>query len=45
MSEPEQAVCYMLTSIKKTCGREIEKYFGISEFQLKKPIPRITMAR
>jgi aspartyl-tRNA synthetase len=35
----------MLTSIKKTCGKEIEKHFGISEFQLKKPIPRITMAR
>ncbi|MDW2994671.1 MAG: aspartate--tRNA(Asn) ligase [Alphaproteobacteria bacterium] len=45
MSELEQAIRYMLTSIKKTCGKEIEKYFGISEFQLKKPIPRITMAR
>ncbi|MBO5704961.1 MAG: aspartate--tRNA(Asn) ligase, partial [Alphaproteobacteria bacterium] len=33
MQELEQAVRYMLTSIKKTCGREIEKYFGISEFQ------------
>ena len=45
MSELEKTIGYMLTSIKKTCGREIEKYFGITEFQLKKPIPRITMAR
>lgn len=45
MSELEKTIGYMLTSIKKTCGKEIEKYFGISEFQLKKPIPRITMAR
>ena len=45
MTELEQSIRYMLTSIKKTCGKEIEKYFGISEFQLKKPIPRITMAR
>jgi aspartyl-tRNA synthetase len=44
MTELEQTIRYMLTSIKKTCGKEIEKYFGISEFQLKKPIPRITMA-
>ena len=44
MKELESAISYMLTSIKKTCGREIEKYFGITEFQLKKPIPRITMA-
>ena len=44
MTELEQAIRYMLTSIKKKCGKEIEKYFGISEFQLKKPIPRITMA-
>jgi len=45
MSELESAISYMLTSIKKACGKEIEKYFGITEFQLKKPIPRITMAR
>ena len=45
MSELESAISYMLTSIKKTCGKEIEKYFGITEFQLKKPIPRITMAQ
>ena len=45
MTELEQTIRYMLTSIKKTCGKEIEKYFGITEFQLKKPIPRITMAR
>ncbi len=45
MRELESAISYMLTSIKKTCGREIEKYFGIKEFQLKKPIPRITMAQ
>ena len=45
MSELEQTIRYMLTAIKKTCGSEIKKYFGISEFQLKKPIPRITMAR
>lgn len=45
MAELEQLVAYMLTSIKKACGKEIEKYFGISEFQLKKPIPRITMAQ
>ena len=45
MTELEQTIRYMLTSIKKKCGREIEKYFGITEFQLKKPIPRITMAR
>ncbi len=45
MTELEKTIGYMLTSIKKTCGKEIEKYFGISEFQLKKPIPRITMAR
>ena len=45
MTELEQAIRYMLTAIKKSCGKEIEKYFGISEFQLKKPIPRITMAR
>lgn len=44
MSELEKTIGYMLTSIKKTCGKEIEKYFGITEFQLKKPIPRITMA-
>ena len=44
MHELESAISYMLTSIKKTCGKEIEKYFGITEFQLKKPIPRITMA-
>jgi len=44
MRELESAISYMLTSIKKTCGKEIEKYFGITEFQLKKPIPRITMA-
>lgn len=44
MTELEKTIGYMLTSIKKTCGKEIEKYFGISEFQLKKPIPRITMA-
>lgn len=44
MAELESAISYMLTSIKKTCGKEIEKYFGITEFQLKKPIPRITMA-
>lgn len=45
MMELEHTIRYMLTSIKKACGREIEKYFGITEFQLKKPIPRITMAR
>jgi len=45
MTELEQAIRYMLTAIKKTCGAEIKKYFGIEEFQLKKPIPRITMAR
>ncbi len=45
MTELEKTIGYMLTSIKKACGKEIEKYFGISEFQLKKPIPRITMAR
>jgi len=45
MQELEKTIGYMLTSIKKKCGKEIEKYFGISEFQLKKPIPRITMAR
>ncbi len=44
MHELESTISYMLTSIKKTCGKEIEKYFGITEFQLKKPIPRITMA-
>lgn len=36
---------FMLTSIRKSCGAEIKKYFGIEDFQLKKPIPRITMAR
>ena len=45
MTELEQTIRYMLTAIKKACGTEIKKYFGISEFQLKKPIPRITMAR
>ena len=45
MQELEQCIRYMLTAIKKECGKEIEKYFGITEFQLKKPIPRITMAR
>ena len=45
MQELEKTIGYMLTSIKKKCSKEIEKYFGISEFQLKKPIPRITMAR
>lgn len=45
MQELEKTIGYMLTSIKKTCGKEIEKYFGITEFQLKKPIPRITMAK
>lgn len=44
MTELEQTIRYMLTAIKKECGGEIKKYFGISEFQLKKPIPRITMA-
>lgn len=45
MTELEKTIGYMLTAIKKTCGKEIEKYFGIKEFQLKKPIPRITMAQ
>ncbi len=44
MQELEQAIRYMLTAIKKECGAEIKKYFGVEEFQLKKPIPRITMA-
>ena len=44
MQELEQAIRYMLTAIKKECGAEIKKYFGIEEIQLKKPIPRITMA-
>jgi aspartyl-tRNA synthetase len=39
----EKTVAYILTSIRKSCGKEIEKYFGIKDFQLKKPIPRITM--
>ncbi len=45
MQELEQAIRYMLTAIKKECGAEIKKYFGVEEIQLKKPIPRITMAR
>ncbi|MDR1027479.1 MAG: aspartate--tRNA(Asn) ligase [Rickettsiales bacterium] len=39
----EKTVAYILTSIKKSVGKDIRKHFGISEFQLKKPIPRLTM--
>ncbi|MDR1360879.1 MAG: aspartate--tRNA(Asn) ligase [Rickettsiales bacterium] len=39
----EKTVAYILTSIKKSVGKDIKKHFGISDFQLKKPIPRITM--
>ncbi|MCL2339202.1 MAG: aspartate--tRNA(Asn) ligase [Proteobacteria bacterium] len=39
----EKTVAYILTSIRKFAGRDIKKHFGISDFQLKKPIPRITM--
>lgn len=39
----EKTVAYILTSIKKSVGKDIKKHFGISEFQLKKPIPRLTM--
>ena len=45
METLEKIVSYVLTSIRKSCGREIKKHFGISDFQLKKPIPRITMYR
>ncbi|MDR1337751.1 MAG: aspartate--tRNA(Asn) ligase [Rickettsiales bacterium] len=41
----EKTVAYILTSIKKSVGKDIKKHFGISEFQLKKPIPRMTMHR
>lgn len=43
MTTLEKTIAYMLTSVRKAVGSEIKKYFGISEFQLKKPIPRITM--
>lgn len=41
----EKSVARILTAVRKSCGREIKKHFGISDFQLKKPIPRITMHR
>ena len=44
MDTLEKIVAYVLTSIRKTCGRDIKRHFGVSDFQLKKPIPRITMA-
>lgn len=43
METLEQTIAYMLTSVRKAVGPEIKKYFGIYDFQLKKPIPRITM--
>lgn len=43
MATLERTIAYMLTSVRKAVGSEIKKYFGISDFQLKKPIPRITM--
>ena len=45
METISRCIGFMLTAIKKSCGAEIKKYFGIEDFQLKKPIPRITMAR
>ncbi len=45
METISRTIAFMLTSIRKSCGAEIKKYFGIEDFQLKKPIPRITMAR
>ena len=41
----EKMVAFVLTSIRKTCGAEMEKLWGIRDFQLKKPIPRLTMAK
>ncbi len=45
METISRTIAFMLTSIRKSCGADIKKYFGIEDFQLKKPIPRITMAR
>ena len=45
METISRCIGFMLTAMKKSCGAEIKKYFGIEDFQLKKPIPRITMAR
>lgn len=44
MQMAEKVVAFMLTSIRKTCGAEMEKLWGIKDFQLKAPIPRIPMA-
>ena len=40
----EKMVAFVLTSIRKTCGAEMEKFWEIRDFQLKKSIPRLTMA-
>ena len=40
----EKMVAFVLTSIRKTCGVEMEKLWDIRDFQLKMPIPRLTMA-
>jgi aspartyl-tRNA synthetase len=45
METLERAVAYMLTAARKACGAEIKKHFGLTDFQLKRPIPRITMHR
>lgn len=45
METLERAVAYMLTAARKACGGEIKKLFGLSDFGLKRPIPRITMHR
>ena len=39
----EKMVAFVLTSIRKTCGSEMEKLWGIKDFQLKSPIPHLTM--
>jgi aspartyl-tRNA synthetase len=45
METLERAIAYMLTAARKACGPEIKKHFGLSDFQLKRSIPRITMHR
>ncbi len=40
----EKMIQSVMASIHQRCGSDMEKYWGITDFQLTKPIPRLTMA-
>lgn len=40
----EEMIKSIMNNIQKRCGADMEKYWNISDIQIKEPIPRLTMA-